>query len=125
MKSRCEQVRANGSRKPSLPSDYWSRFLDVLSEPPTAIPYAVSLYVTAAYWFTASTSFANPAVTIAGGALAAFECHSTPSDARKEGRHPIQRRKGVMWSIVRKGLASGAAINPDTTETDVACCRQI
>jgi glycerol uptake facilitator-like aquaporin len=32
---------------------------------PVAVPYAVGLYITAAYWFTASTSFANPAVTIA------------------------------------------------------------
>jgi glycerol uptake facilitator-like aquaporin len=32
-----------------------------------AVPYAVGLYITAAYWFTASTSFANPAVTIARG----------------------------------------------------------
>lgn len=32
---------------------------------PSAVPYAVGLYITAAYWFTASTSFANPAVTIA------------------------------------------------------------
>jgi glycerol uptake facilitator-like aquaporin len=32
---------------------------------PTAVPYAVGLYITSAYWFTASTSFANPAVTIA------------------------------------------------------------
>lgn len=32
---------------------------------PPAIPVAVGLYITAAYWFTASTSFANPAVTIA------------------------------------------------------------
>ena len=32
---------------------------------PDAVPYAVGLYITAAYWFTASTSFANPAVTIA------------------------------------------------------------
>jgi glycerol uptake facilitator-like aquaporin len=31
----------------------------------TGVPYAVGLYITAAYWFTASTSFANPAVTIA------------------------------------------------------------
>jgi glycerol uptake facilitator-like aquaporin len=30
-----------------------------------AVPWAVACYVTAAYWFTASTSFANPAVTIA------------------------------------------------------------
>jgi glycerol uptake facilitator-like aquaporin len=29
------------------------------------VPYAVRLYITSAYWFTASTSFANPAVTIA------------------------------------------------------------
>jgi glycerol uptake facilitator-like aquaporin len=32
---------------------------------PTAMPYAVGGYITAAYWFTASTSFANPAVTLA------------------------------------------------------------
>ena len=31
----------------------------------TAVPYAVGLYITAGYWFTASTSFANPAVTVA------------------------------------------------------------
>ncbi len=30
-----------------------------------AVPYAVGLYITAGYWFTASTSFANPAVTVA------------------------------------------------------------
>lgn len=32
---------------------------------PAAIPWAVGAYITAAYWFTASTSFANPAVTVA------------------------------------------------------------
>lgn len=32
---------------------------------PAAIPALVGLYITAAYWFTASTSFANPAVTLA------------------------------------------------------------
>jgi glycerol uptake facilitator-like aquaporin len=32
---------------------------------PAAVPFAVGTYITAAYWFTASTSFANPAVTIA------------------------------------------------------------
>jgi glycerol uptake facilitator-like aquaporin len=32
---------------------------------PGATPFAVASYITAAYWFTASTSFANPAVTIA------------------------------------------------------------
>ena len=32
---------------------------------PEAVPTLVALYITAAYWFTSSTSFANPAVTIA------------------------------------------------------------
>jgi glycerol uptake facilitator-like aquaporin len=32
---------------------------------PSAVPFAVGAYIMAAYWFTASTSFANPAVTIA------------------------------------------------------------
>ena len=32
---------------------------------PDAVPYAVGLFISAGYWFTASTSFANPAVTIA------------------------------------------------------------
>ena len=32
---------------------------------PAFVPYSVGLYITAAYWFTASTSFANPAVTFA------------------------------------------------------------
>jgi glycerol uptake facilitator-like aquaporin len=32
---------------------------------PTALPMLVGLYITGAYWFTASTSFANPAVTLA------------------------------------------------------------
>ncbi len=31
----------------------------------TAVPFAVAAYIAAAYWFTASTSFANPAVTLA------------------------------------------------------------
>jgi glycerol uptake facilitator-like aquaporin len=34
---------------------------------PAAVPWCVGLYITAAYWFTSSTSFANPAVTIARG----------------------------------------------------------
>jgi glycerol uptake facilitator-like aquaporin len=36
-----------------------------LARTPSAVAYAVGLYITAAYWFTASTSFANPAVTMA------------------------------------------------------------
>ena len=37
-----------------------------------AVPFAVAAYITAAYWFTASTSFANPAVTLARSATDTF-----------------------------------------------------
>ena len=36
------------------------------------VPYGVAAYITSAYWFTASTSFANPAVTIARAASNTF-----------------------------------------------------
>ncbi len=39
--------------------------LSTLKAKPNAVPMSVGLYITAAYWFTASTSFANPAVTLA------------------------------------------------------------
>jgi glycerol uptake facilitator-like aquaporin len=45
-----------------------------------AIPVAVGLYITAAYWFTASTSFANPAVTIARALTNSFS-GIAPGDA--------------------------------------------
>jgi glycerol uptake facilitator-like aquaporin len=45
-----------------------------------AVPYAVAAYITAAYWFTASTSFANPAVTLARAASDTF-AGIRPTDA--------------------------------------------
>ena len=57
------------------PSQWFSEFvaafglvttiLLTLRATPASVPASVGLYITAAYWFTASTSFANPAVTIA------------------------------------------------------------
>lgn len=38
----------------------------------SVVPFAVGAYITAAYWFTASTSFANPAVTLARAASDTF-----------------------------------------------------
>jgi glycerol uptake facilitator-like aquaporin len=46
----------------------------------TAVPFAVGAYITAAYWFTASTSFANPAVTLARAATNSF-AGIRPADA--------------------------------------------
>jgi glycerol uptake facilitator-like aquaporin len=46
----------------------------------SVIPFAVAAYITAAYWFTASTSFANPAVTLARSASDTF-AGIRPADA--------------------------------------------
>lgn len=46
----------------------------------SAVPFAVGAYITSAYWFTASTSFANPAVTLARSATNTFS-GIRPADA--------------------------------------------
>jgi glycerol uptake facilitator-like aquaporin len=47
---------------------------------PSSVPFAVGAYITGAYWFTASTSFANPAVTVARAASDTF-AGIRPADA--------------------------------------------
>lgn len=47
---------------------------------PSVTPFAVAAYITAAYWFTSSTSFANPAVTLARAATNTF-AGIRPTDA--------------------------------------------
>ena len=73
------------------PAQWWSEFVatfgliatiaGAVRYAPNAAAYLVGLYITAAYWFTASTSFANPAVTLARGATDSFSGiapHSIP-----------------------------------------------
>jgi glycerol uptake facilitator-like aquaporin len=68
-------VRAGG---PQLFSEFVATFglLSVIwgcvRSRPNVVPFAVGTYITAAYWFTASTSFANPAVTLARAATDTF-----------------------------------------------------
>ncbi len=61
---------------------------------PAAVPYAVAAYIIAAYWFTASTSFANPAVTLARALTDTFA-----------GIRPAD----VPWFIVAQALGAGAS----------------
>ena len=58
----------------------------------SAVPWLVGLYITAAYWFTASTSFANPAVVIARALTNTFS-GIRPIDAAGIYRRPIARRR--------------------------------
>ena len=63
-------------------SQWWSEFVATFGligviigcarSRPDITPFAVAAYITAAYWFTASTSFANPAVTLARSASNSF-----------------------------------------------------
>jgi glycerol uptake facilitator-like aquaporin len=69
--------------------------LGCLARTPSVLPYAVGFYITAAYWFTASTSFANPAVTIAG-ALSDTYAGIAPA--------------GVIAFIVAQLVGAGAAV---------------
>ncbi len=72
------------------PSQWWSEFvatfgllaviIGVSRSRPDSTPVAVAVYIVAAYWFTASTSFANPAVTLARAASNTF-AGIRPSDA--------------------------------------------
>jgi glycerol uptake facilitator-like aquaporin len=68
-------VRAGG---PQLFSEFIATFgllaiiWGVARSRAAAVPFAVGAYITAAYWFTASTSFANPAVTLARAASDTF-----------------------------------------------------
>lgn len=78
-----QHVRAGG---PQLFSEFVATFglLSVIwgtsRSRPGATPFAVAAYITAAYWLTASTSFANPAVTIARAASDTF-AGIRPADA--------------------------------------------
>lgn len=61
----------------------------------SAVPFAVAAYITAAYWFTASTSFANPAVTLARAASDTFA-----------GIRPIDTPAFIMAQLAGAGLAT-------------------
>lgn len=72
------------------PAQWWSEFVATFGllsviwgcarRRAFAVPFAVGAYITAAYWFTASTSFANPAVTLARAASNTF-AGIRPTDA--------------------------------------------
>lgn len=74
----------------SGPSQWFSEFIATFGllaiiwgcvrQRPSAVAFAVGAYITSAYWFTASTSFANPAVTLARAASNTF-AGIAPGDA--------------------------------------------
>jgi glycerol uptake facilitator-like aquaporin len=87
------------------PAQWWSEFIATFGlvaviigcsrSRPTVTPFAVAAYITAAYWFTASTSFANPAVTLARAASDTFA-----------GIRPIDAPGFIAAQLVAAGLAT-------------------
>ena len=75
----------------------------VLSCDAKRVPFAVGGYIAAAYWFTASTSFANPAVTLARGFTATF------SGIRPED---------VAGFVLAQGIGAALALWADRTFFD-------
>jgi len=70
-----------------------------LRRKPDAVPTLVAIYITGAYWFTASTSFANPAVTIARAFSDTFA-----------GIHPSSMAMFILMQII--GVVVAAVILP-------------
>ena len=76
---------------------------------PEAVPTAVGLYITAAYWFTASTSFANPAVTIARSLTDTFS-----------GIAPENAPGFILMQFVGAAIATGLTawlLKPSSSDT--------
>lgn len=65
---------------------------------PDAVPFAVGLYITAGYWFTSSTSFANPAVTVARSLTDTFS-----------GIRPVDAPWFILAQLAGAVLATGLA----------------
>lgn len=78
---------------------------------PAAVPYAVGLYITSAYWFTASTSFANPAVTIARSISDTF-AGIDPSGA------PAFIAAQLLGMVMAVGLAGWLWVSPHPRLSD-------
>jgi glycerol uptake facilitator-like aquaporin len=75
----------------------------------SSVPYAVGAYITAAYWFTASTSFANPAVTIARAATNTF-AGIRPADV--VGFIAVQLAGAVLATLLFQWLAARPGKEP-------------
>ena len=78
---------------------------------PTAVAFAVGAYITAAYWFTASTSFANPAVTLARAASDTF-AGIRPADA--PGFLVAQLTGAIAATLLFRWFGNGRRFEPST-----------
>ena len=86
---------------------------------PAATPFAVAAYITAAYWFTSSTSFANPAVTLARAASDTF-AGIRPADAPgfivAQALGATAATLLFRWLVPNLPASAGNVLTPANTE---------
>lgn len=115
-----ERILMVASRMRSGPSQWLSEFVATFGliavvtacsrRRPHAVPGAVAAYIVAAYWFTASTSFANPAVTLARAFTDTF-AGIRPSDT--PGFVVAQVLGGVVAVTLSRWLSHGVLARSD------------
>ena len=84
---------------------------------PTFLPLAVGLYISAAYWFTASTSFANPAVTVAralSDTFAGIHPANVPAFVAAQAVGGLLALAFFDWLLAGDGRAPPAKLESDT-----------
>jgi glycerol uptake facilitator-like aquaporin len=89
------------------------------STPPQTVALAVGGYITAAYWFTSSTSFANPAVTVArmlSDTFAGIAPASVPGFIGAELVGALLAIGLVAWLYPRTGKSSDRAVGKTRTD---------
>lgn len=87
---------------------------------PQAIPWLVGLVITAAYWFTASTSFANPAVTLARGFTTTFAGIAINHVPGFIAAQLVGAAFGAVVSAVLFATAISTAANPASSRSQKA-----
>jgi glycerol uptake facilitator-like aquaporin len=85
------------------------------------VPFAVAAYITSAYWFTASTSFANPAVTIARALTDTFTVGSTVIDRVSDTYGDVE--PGGVLAIVGSTGKLEISINRGSAAKKLFVCR--
>jgi glycerol uptake facilitator-like aquaporin/protein-tyrosine-phosphatase len=86
---------------------------------PTMVPFAVGAYITAAYWFTASTSFANPAVTLArafSNTFSGIRPQDAPPFVAAQLAGAIAATALFRWLIPNLGSRGRGVLMPHPTE---------
>jgi len=79
---------------------------------PTMVPASVALYVTAAYWFTSSTSFANPAITVARSLSDSFAGIAPAHVPAFVAAQILGAAAGALVAFLLFGPASGRHARP-------------